>query len=73
MVKVLNQISVVEGDPKDADITAFTSMIKDIQKFAGQADKTLDTIIKAEENWFWGSFMKLFKGQQPFLPKTQAE
>jgi len=62
MVKVLNQISAVDGDPKDADIMAFTSMVKDIQKFAGQADKTLDTIIKAEENWFWGSFMKLFKG-----------
>ena len=45
----------------DADIKAFTNVVGDIQKFAGQADKTLDTIIKAEENWFLGSFMKLFK------------
>ena len=61
MLKVLGQISDVEGNKNDADIKTFTTVVADIQKFAGQADKTLDTIIKAEENWFLGSFMKLFK------------
>ena len=61
MLKVLGQIGDVEGNKNDADIKSFTSVIADIQKFAGKADKTLDTIIKAEENWFLGSFMKLFK------------
>lgn len=61
MLKVLGQISDVEGNKNDADIKAFTTVVADIQKFARQADKTLDTIIKAEENWFLGSFMKLFK------------
>jgi DNA-binding transcriptional regulator GbsR (MarR family) len=61
MLKVLGQISTVEGDKNNDEIKAFTTVVADIQKFAGQAEKTLDTIIKAEENWFLGSFMKLFK------------
>ena len=61
MVKVLNQLSEVEGDKQDANVKAFTEAIGNIKKFAGQAEKTLDTIIKAEENWFWSSFIKLFK------------
>lgn len=61
MVKVLNQLSTVEPDENDADVKAFTETIGNIKKFAGQAEKTLDTIIKAEENWFWSSFIKIFK------------
>ncbi len=61
MVKVLNQLSEVKGDADNAELKAFTDTVSNIKKFAGQAEKTLDTIIKAEENWFWGSFIKLFK------------
>ncbi|HEX8279027.1 MAG TPA: MarR family transcriptional regulator [Segetibacter sp.] len=61
MVKILGQLSEVEGDKGDAEVKAFTDTVANIKKFAGQAEKTLDTIIKAEENWFWGSFIKLFK------------
>lgn len=61
MMKVLTQLSDVEGDKRNADVKAFTETIDNIKKFATQADKTMDTIIKAEENWFWGSFIKLFK------------
>jgi DNA-binding transcriptional regulator GbsR (MarR family) len=61
MVKVLNQLGAVEGDKQDKELKAFTEAIGNIKKFAGQAEKTLDTIIKAEENWFWSSFIKLFK------------
>lgn len=61
MMKVLAQLSDVEGDKRNADVKAFTETIDNIKKFATQADKTMDTIIKAEENWFWGSFIKLFK------------
>jgi DNA-binding transcriptional regulator GbsR (MarR family) len=61
MLKVLNQLSEIEGDKKDAEVKAFTETVSNIKKFAGQAEKTLDTIIKAEENWFWSSFMKFFK------------
>jgi DNA-binding transcriptional regulator GbsR (MarR family) len=61
MVKIMNQLSEVEGDRRNAEVKAFTDTITNIKKFAGQAEKTLDTIIKAEENWFWGSFIKILK------------
>ncbi len=58
---MLEQLSVIEGDKRTPEVKAFTDTVTNISKFAGQAEKTLDTIIKAEENWFWGSFIKLFK------------
>jgi hypothetical protein len=61
MLKVLDKLNNLEDDKKDPDVKAFTDTIGNIQKFAAQAEKTLDTVIKAEENWFWGNFMKLFK------------
>ena len=35
--------------------------IADINKLAGNVDKTLETMLKAEESWFWGSILKVFK------------
>ena len=61
MLKVLEKFNNLEDDKKDPDVKAFTDTVSNIQKFAGQAEKTLDTVIKAEENWFWSNFMKLFK------------
>jgi len=61
MVKVLTQLSDIDADKRNPEVKAFTDTVGNIKKFAGQAEKTLDTIIKSEENWFWGSFIKLFK------------
>ncbi|MBN9298407.1 MAG: transcriptional regulator [Filimonas sp.] len=61
MLKVLNQLSEVEGDKKDPETKAFIETIGSIKKFAGHAEKTFDTVIKAEENWFLNSFLKLLK------------
>ena len=61
MVAVLSKLTDIEGDKKNADIKAFTETVGNIQKFAGHAEKTLETIIKAEENWFFSNFMKLIK------------
>jgi hypothetical protein len=36
-------------------------MIGSIKKLGLQADKTLDFVSRAEENWFTGNMMKLFK------------
>ncbi|HWB27054.1 MAG TPA: MarR family transcriptional regulator [Chitinophagaceae bacterium] len=61
MIKVLNQLTDIEEEKKEPEVKAFTETIGNIKKFAGQADKTMDMMIKAEENWFWGNFLKLFK------------
>lgn len=60
MIPVLKELSQVEGDKKDKAVKTFTDTIQNIRKFSEQADKTLDTMIKADEHWFWSSLMKLF-------------
>ncbi|QIL39238.1 transcriptional regulator [Pedobacter sp. HDW13] len=61
VLKVLNELSNVEGDDKDPEFKTFKKSITDINKLAGNVDKTLETMLKAEENWFWGSILKVFK------------
>jgi hypothetical protein len=58
---VLEQVSNVEGDKKDKNVKAFIDSINGIKRMANNADKTLDTMIRAEENWFFGGILKLFK------------
>jgi DNA-binding transcriptional regulator GbsR (MarR family) len=60
MIPVLKELSEVEGDKRDKAVKTFTDTIQNIRKFSEQADKTLDTMIKADEHWFWSSVMKLF-------------
>lgn len=61
MLQVLEGLKDIEGDKKDKDVKAFTDTINQIQKFAGQADKTLEGLIKADEHWFTGTLLKMFK------------
>jgi DNA-binding transcriptional regulator GbsR (MarR family) len=64
MIPVLKELSEVEGDRRDKGIKAFTDTITGIRKFSEQADKTLDTMIKADEHWFLGALVKLFAGRR---------
>jgi len=61
MLQVLEGLKDIEGDRNDKDVKAFTETVTQIQKFAGQADKALAGLIKADENWFTGTLLKLFK------------
>lgn len=61
VLKVLSEVSQIEGDKKDPKIKAFTDSINGIQSVVSKADKTIETIIKADESWFVTSFMKLMK------------
>jgi DNA-binding transcriptional regulator GbsR (MarR family) len=61
MIKLLAQLENVEGDKKDKEVQQFTQVIGSIKKLGLQADKTLDTVIKAEEHWFTSSILKMFK------------
>jgi DNA-binding transcriptional regulator GbsR (MarR family) len=61
LIKTLEQLQNVEGDKRDKDVKQFTDTVDGIRKFAKQADKTLDVMIKADESWFWGNLLKVFK------------
>ncbi|MBP7556635.1 MAG: MarR family transcriptional regulator [Chitinophagaceae bacterium] len=61
MLQLLDKLETVEGDKKDKDVKAFLDTVGGIKKLGRQADRTLDTMIKAEENWFVNNLVKLFK------------
>ncbi|MBL7697880.1 MAG: MarR family transcriptional regulator [Chitinophagaceae bacterium] len=61
VLRVLDQVSKVEGDKKDKNVKAFTDAVSGIKRIAGNADKAIETMFKAEENWFFGGLLKLFK------------
>jgi DNA-binding transcriptional regulator GbsR (MarR family) len=61
LIKMLDQLSNVDGDKKDKEVKAFTDTLGNIKKFGLQADKALDMMIKADENWFLSGILKIFK------------
>ena len=61
VIKILDELSRVQGDSNNADFITFNKTVTDINKLAKNVDKALDTMLKAEESWFWGSIFKIFK------------
>jgi DNA-binding transcriptional regulator GbsR (MarR family) len=61
IIKILDELAKVKGDAKDPEFATFNKSLTDINKLAKNVDKTIDTMIKAEESWFWGSILKIFK------------
>lgn len=59
MLKVLDEISSVEG--QDSESEEFQNVIRDIKLFSNKADSTLDRLVKADSNWFVGTFMKMIR------------
>ncbi|MBM3417057.1 MAG: transcriptional regulator [Bacteroidetes bacterium] len=61
MLQLLDRLEEVEGDKRDKEVKTFVDTVSSIKKLGKQADKTLDVMIRAEENWFVGNLLKLFK------------
>ena len=61
MLKLLDQLEEVEGDKRDKNIKTFVETVSGIKRLGKRADKTLDVMIRAEENWFVGNLVKFFK------------
>ncbi|GAB3928667.1 GbsR/MarR family transcriptional regulator [Mucilaginibacter myungsuensis] len=61
VLKVLGELSAIEGDMKDPAFKTFKTSVTDMHKLTKNINRTLDTMLKAEENWFWGSIFKIFK------------
>ncbi len=61
VIKILDELSKIEGNQKDPAFKTFNKSVSDINKLAKNVDRTLETMLKADENWFWGSIFKVFK------------
>ncbi|TDX01873.1 GbsR/MarR family transcriptional regulator [Dinghuibacter silviterrae] len=51
MLKILEELSQIKGSEKDPEYKTFKKTITDIHKLAGDAEKILDTMLKAGESW----------------------
>src|SRR6185312_1227685 len=60
VLQELNQLHEIEN-PETLEAKQFVSTVKNIQAFAAKVDKSVETMIKADENWFFGSILKLLK------------
>ena len=61
VLKVLDQLKEVEGDPEDPEIQQFRDSIENLSKFCNQMDKVASKLSKADESWFLVSLLKLMK------------
>jgi len=62
IMRVLEDVSHVDlSNASAADAQSFVGMVNSIRSFANLADRTAGTIIRADENWFLSTFMKLMR------------
>ena len=61
MLQLLDKLEEVEGDKRDKHVKTFVDTVSSIKKLGKQADKTLDMMVRAEENWFVSNLLKFFK------------
>ncbi len=59
IIKLLDELSSVKGDDEHSE--EFVKVISDIKMFSNKADSTLDALIKADSNWFLGTFIKMIR------------
>jgi DNA-binding transcriptional regulator GbsR (MarR family) len=59
MIKALDEIASVE--PLTPESEHFCEVVQDIRKFSNKANQTLDTLIKAESNWFTNMFLNMVR------------
>ena len=61
MMKLMDQLSKVDGDKKDREVNTFVDTINGIKKFGAHAESMLDVLVKSDESWFLSIALKLFK------------
>lgn len=59
MLKVLEEINNVDESTPEGE--ALARMVRDLKVFSSKADSTLEMLVKADSNWFVGTFMKMIK------------
>lgn len=61
IMAVLNELKDVKAEQDDVEALQFIATITEIQKFAAQASKGIDGLVRMDEHWFTGTLLKLFK------------
>ena len=59
MLKVLDEIAGVENNCPESE--SFCAVIRDIRKFSGKANQTLDALVKADVAWLGNPLFSLLR------------
>lgn len=59
VIKVLDEVTAVQGD--SPEVAEFSRNIRQVRLFTNKADALLETILKADSEWFVKSFLKMLK------------
>ena len=59
VLRELAQLENVEEQTEES--RQFVKTVKDIHGFAAKVDRSVETMLKADENWFFGAILKLLK------------
>jgi len=59
LLKVLDEVASVEENCPESK--QFNEVVSDIRMFAHKANQTLDTLIKADSNWFTNIFLRMVR------------
>lgn len=60
VLRMLGQVKELK-EARTEEAAEFRKMTGQLHDFAKKTDGMLDTFMKAEENWFFGKFLRLFK------------
>ncbi|MBI3509803.1 MAG: transcriptional regulator [Bacteroidetes bacterium] len=61
VVRELEALKKVEYKAGDPEGKRFVETVNSIHKFASKMDTSMDALLKADENWFFGTLMKAFR------------
>ena|SRR5690606_7572925 len=61
LLQDLNLLKQVEGDRRHSDVKQFADTIEGLNDFVMKMDKGVDVMLKADQNWFFGTMLKMVK------------
>lgn len=59
VIRVLDEVSRVEGDNNDEEIIEFRNMIMTLKEFVAKLDRLSDLVSRSDRNWFYRTLMKV--------------
>lgn len=59
VIRVLEEVSQVEGDENDPELQEFRKTIKGIQEFVSRLDRLSDMVSRSDSSWFYRTLMKV--------------
>jgi DNA-binding transcriptional regulator GbsR (MarR family) len=58
-LKILDEVTAIEGE--SVEVQEFKKTIQAVRLFSSKADALLETLLKADSEWFVKSFLKMVK------------